>query len=129
MEKPEGITLASWILQLMRDGKLYAFYKSRAWRNLRDKVLSDAHWECADCKAKGAYTKAVMVHHDMEVRQHPGLALSEWYTDEQGRRRRNLWPLCFDCHERRHDRMFSGHDNGASERAREMEERFPERWD
>jgi len=38
------------------------------------------------------------------VKQHPELALQEWYT-YKGKTYRNLVPLCHDCHDKAHERM------------------------
>lgn len=87
---------------LVSANQLHKFYTCAEWLSLRAEVLADDHFECQDCKAHGRYTRADTVHHDRFVRKHPELALSRYYTDGSGVKRRNLVSLCHDCHERRH---------------------------
>lgn len=97
--------LGVYIRQLIAEDKLYRFYKSREWLQLRDEVLRDNHYECQHCLRRGKYTRAVMVHHVNEVRKRPDMALSKTYIDIEGREQKNLVPLCFACHETEHDRF------------------------
>lgn len=101
MEKEK---LSNWIKQLIRDDKLYQFYKSKEWKKLKEQVLQEAHYECEWCKKKGKITRAVEVHHVQLVRKHPELALSKYYTFK-GQQYKNLIPLCHDCHDKAHERM------------------------
>ena len=102
----DNVQLASWIRQLISENKLYKFYKSHDWLELRDEVLRENHYECQRCAEKGMYTRAVMVHHVNEVRKHPHLALTKEIEDKvTGRTYKNLVPLCFACHEDEHDRF------------------------
>ena len=110
MRKPMGVSLASWIRGLEQDGRLYAFYKSPEWRELRARVIEQAHGECERCRERGAYSRAVTVHHVNEVKDRPDLALSMWYTDERGERRRNLLALCNRCHNDVHGRTLRGRE-------------------
>lgn len=103
-----GPMLARWIRELYKQGKIYKFYKTKEWVALRDRVLSDNHYECEDCLKRGIYTRAVLVHHDQEVRDRPDLALSYYYRDAAGELHKNLFSLCFTCHEVRHDRAWVG---------------------
>ena len=89
------------IAQLISQGDELRFYTRYAWKRLRREVLSDHNHECQDCKARGKYTRATMVHHEQTLRQRPDLALSKWYKDGTGRHRQ-LTPLCDDCHKLRH---------------------------
>lgn len=127
MKRPLDKSLAQWIRELEQEGKLYRFYKCDEWLRLRDDVLFDAHYECEDCAAKGKYERAYLVHHEMEVRDHPELALSRTYRDGSGKVRKQLWALCYRCHEVRHGRMFPG-NNGMKREPSELELRIPERW-
>lgn len=101
MDKRE---LKQWIERLIQEGKLYQFYKSKAWIQKKTKVLDDYHNECAWCKEHGKIRKAETVHHVQFVKKHPELALDEYYT-HGGKTYRNLIPLCHDCHDRAHERM------------------------
>lgn len=92
------------IQQLIKEGKLYRFYKSKEWIELREKILKENHYECVWCKEKGKISKAEQVHHVQYVKKHPELALSEYYT-YKGKQYRNLIPLCHDCHDKAHGRM------------------------
>ncbi len=102
--------LAAWIHELMREHRLYLFYKSPEWKALRKQVLEEQHHECEDCRAKSpsVVEPAVTVHHIMEVRKHPELALSYSYLDAEGQRHRNLVALCDSCHNARHGRFHGG---------------------
>ena len=101
MEKDK---LMQWIQQLIKAGKLYKFYKSKEWRELKAKVLKEFHTECAWCREWGKISIAETVHHVKFVKAHPELALSEFYT-YNGKQYRNLVPLCHDCHDKAHGRM------------------------
>lgn len=107
MRVPTGKTLASWIRELEREGKLYRFYKTDEWLNLRDQVMRDNHYECSMCKQKqpAVYTRAEHVHHVNEVRRRPELALSRTYRDALGVHD-NLVTLCQPCHNAEHERFF-----------------------
>ena len=104
MRIPTDISLASYIRQLIREDKLYKFYKSDEWRKLRERVLEDNHYECQQCIRKGRYTKAATVHHINEVRKRPDLALSRTYRDQDGVHD-NLMPLCNACHNKEHKKL------------------------
>lgn len=116
-------SLALYIHDLIAQDKLYKFYKSREWLELRDEVLSDSHYECQHCLQRGIYTRAVMVHHVNEVRKRPDMALTKTYIDKAGQEQKNLVPLCFACHEAEHDRF-------ETIRAEQGKEKFSneERW-
>lgn len=64
--------LKKWIEELIREDKLYRFYKSKEWKQLKEDVLAAAHNECVKCKAKGKISKATQVHHVQWVKRHPG---------------------------------------------------------
>lgn len=96
--------LVEWIRKLTEEDKLYKFYKSKEWINLKRKVLKASHNECAWCREKGKISRAEEVHHVQFVRKHPELALSEYYT-YKGEQHKNLIPLCHDCHDKAHERM------------------------
>lgn len=116
--------LAAYIRRLIAEDKLYVFYKSRAWMELRNEVLRDNHYECAHCLQHGKYTRAVMVHHVNEVRKRPDMALTKEYKDDMsGKMVKNLVPLCNACHEAEHDRF-------ENKRAEQGKEKFTnkERW-
>lgn len=99
------------------------FYQRAAWARLRRRVMDEWHGACADCLAKSParFTPATTVHHDARVERLPGWALSEWWVDG-GKVRRNLFPLCADCHEARHER---GRHAGERKPPHEI---TPERW-
>lgn len=97
--------LTARIEELIAQDKLYKFYKSKEWLELRDEVLRDNHYECYHCMQHGKYTRATMVHHVNEVRKRPDMALTKTYIDKEGQERKNLVPLCFACHEAEHDRF------------------------
>ena len=110
----------------------HKFYLWRKWKVLRRQVLEMDHFECACCagryrpdllgSAGPHYTRATMVHHDRALRTYPQYALDVYYTDHTGIKRRNLWPLCHDCHEAVH---------GYRQASRQKVQPFKtdERWD
>lgn len=128
MRCPTDRSLASWIRELIAEGRLYRFYKSQDFRELRAQVLRDYHNECKRCRDRGKYTRAKVVHHVHEVRDRPDLALTRWVREPDGTITENLIPLCQNCHEIEHGRAYEGRDNTNHERLREIEEKYPERW-
>ena len=106
----DGMVNEKWIRELIKTGELWKFYKSREWRKLKASILKAAHYECAECKKHGKITRhdeggklISTVHHVCRVREHPELALSEWYKDyETGKLEKNLIPVCKACHNRLH---------------------------
>lgn len=93
--------LVTWINELIEEDKLWKFYKSKEFRNLKEEVLREQHYECQECKKLGKITKADTVHHVQHVRKHPELALSKYYT-YQGKQYRNLIAVCKSCHNKLH---------------------------
>lgn len=92
--------------------ELWRFYKSKEWRSLKDKILKENHYECAECKKRGVITRYDVddegnkrllstVHHVQFVRKHPALALSRTYT-YAGKTYQNLIPVCKACHNKLH---------------------------
>lgn len=123
MHVPTDRSLVTWIRELEKAGKLYKFYKTAEFQELRTRVLEKDHNECVMCMEKGRYSPAKVVHHVKEVRDFPELALSLYYNDSEGQHR-NLLSLCQNCHEIVHGRAFKGRIN----EPRYDKERFPERW-
>ncbi|WP_153123264.1 HNH endonuclease [Peribacillus tepidiphilus] len=87
------------LIQLIRTDNLMKFYKSKEWRELRQKAIKRDKYECQHCKRKGKVTTRktlnkygkptkMEVNHIKPVRTHPHLALE---LD-------NLEYLCIDCH-------------------------------
>lgn len=111
MRVPLNKGLASWIRELEDSGKLYLFYSTYEWMQLRDDVLRANHYECVRCKEKepAVYRRAEHVHHVNEVRIRPDLALSRTYRDAAGVHD-NLLPLCMDCHNAVHGRFLKASD-------------------
>lgn len=107
MRIPTDISLATYIRNLIKADKVEQFYQSKDWKELRQEVLCDLHYECQECLKKGEYTKADCVHHWNEVKDRPDLALSKFYTDEHGQQQRQLVPLCNRCHNIVHDKLGS----------------------
>ena len=105
MRIPNNMSLASYIRMLIRQDKVHLFYQTEDWKECRADVLEELHNECQDCLKKGRYTRADCVHHHNEVRHRPDLALSKYYTDEEGQRQRQLIPLCNTCHNIRHEKL------------------------
>ena len=83
------------------------FYNSMAWRNKRKWIKERDGNECQWCKEKGKLTtdngernrngrkkNALIVHHIKEYEHYPELRLKD----------DNLVTVCFECHERHHER-------------------------
>lgn len=129
MRRPTDRSLESWVRELIAEGRLYRFYKSEEFQELRAQALRDHHNECAECAKRGKYRRAKVVHHVHEVRDRPDLALTRWVREPDGSITENLIPLCQEHHEMAHGRAFAGRgEHLQAEREREAEERFPERW-
>ena len=93
------------IVECINTGKLYRVYKTKEWLRLKQEVLEEFHFECANCKAKGIITRAQTVHHVKHVKEYPQFIYSKYYTDIYGKQQRNLIPLCNRCHNEEHDRF------------------------
>ena len=107
---PQDIALDVWIRQLIREDKIYLFYKSDDWLELRDDVMKDAHYECQYCLKNGIYKRAEMVHHINEVRKRPDLALTRDFIDPITHEKIiNLVALCNSCHEKEHPDRFGNY--------------------
>ena len=105
MRIPTDIPLATWIRQLIKANRIELFYKCQEWIELRLEVLIENHYECQECLKRGIYTRADCVHHVNEVRKRPDLALSKFYTDKEGKKQKQLVPLCNKCHNIIHDKL------------------------
>ena len=69
-----------------RDKDMQAFYKSKAWRNLRYQYL-EAHPICEECEKNGKLTSAIIVDHIVPIKS-GGEPLDV----------ANLQALCWSCH-------------------------------
>ena len=105
MRVPDDKSLESYIRELIKEDKVEQFYQTDDWKELREKVLEDNHYECGKCIEKGKYARAECVHHVNEVRVKPDLALSKYYVDKEGNKLLNLIPLCNTCHNIIHDKL------------------------
>lgn len=94
-----GITGAELqrLAALIASGREYKFYSWSCWLHTRAEVLKLDHYECQRCKAKGRYSRAVLVHHVKHLKDRPDLALSIWDGEE-----RQLVSVCKKCHEELH---------------------------
>lgn len=118
----DTLELKRWIEDLIAKDELWRFYKSKQWIALKQSVLKENHYECAECKKQGKVTRYDIddegrknlistVHHVQFVRKHPELALSRNYT-YQGKEYKNLIPVCKACHNKLHpEKMNSGKNN------------------
>lgn len=85
------------LVALITSGQEYQFYSWSCWLRTRAEVLKMDHYECQRCKARGRYSKAVLVHHVKHLKDRPDLALSIWDGEE-----RQLVSVCKKCHEELH---------------------------
>lgn len=85
------------------------FYWSSDWRKMRNYIRKRDNQECQECKRNGRVTtyadSRLIVDHIIELEIRPDLRLKP----------SNLEVKCFDCHERKHGRMFEG-SNGKTNR-------------
>lgn len=91
-----------WINSLIKEGNIHNFYVWRKWDIERLFVLQHDRFECQMCKARGRYSKAVIVHHVEHLKRRPDLALSMFTIGEDGKQKRQLISVCRACHERCH---------------------------
>lgn len=105
MRIPKDIPLATWIRQLIREDRVELFYFTDEWKELRLEVLEENCYECQECLKRGRYTRAICVHHVNEVKHKPNLALSKFYIAKDGTKKKNLLPLCNECHNIIHDKL------------------------
>ena len=92
-------TLLARLTSLIESGCVDSFYHWTEWEKARLTVLAFDHYECQSCKAKGRYSKAVIVHHIKHLKDRPDLALSI-YDSNTGQRQ--LISVCKECHEKEH---------------------------
>lgn len=93
----------------MDEREAKSFYNSKAWKKKRMEILKRDYFECQDCRARlrkaqeqgvtltgteRFIRRAEEVHHKLELREHPELALDD----------DNLISLCVQCHNMRHGR-------------------------
>lgn len=97
--------IEKFIKKCISNNEMYKFYKSEDWINLRNKIMTEQHNECFECKKNGIYKKADIVHHIKHVRNYPNLALSRKFIDDDGILKDNLICLCHACHEREHKKL------------------------
>lgn len=108
MRVPNDKRLEDWIRELIKANKLYKFYKTRDWLNLKQAVMEDHHFECKRCNEVGRLRIATTVHHEFEVRKYPRMALTRYVYDSDGDKREVLHPLCNQCHNDVHGRTLKG---------------------
>ena len=104
---------------LIDQSRQQLFYWWPEWFRLRDAVLRLDRFECQLCKARGRYSRAVIVHHVKHLQDRPDLALSIWDPDTG---ERQLVSVCKACHEREHPEALTRYE-------RTHEPLTAERWD
>ncbi|MYL50265.1 HNH endonuclease [Halobacillus litoralis] len=83
------------IKKLIIEDKLVKFYQCKSWRILRLQALERDNYECQECKRKGKVGPGQNVHHIMEVKTYPYLALDL----------KNVESVCVNCHNKEHKRL------------------------
>ena len=112
MRIPKDVPLSRYIRQLIAENNIEQFYQSDDWKELRKEVRRELHNECQECLKRGIYTRADCVHHVLEVKNRPDLALSKYYTDRDGQQQRQLVTLCDTCHNIVHDKLYNWQRKG-----------------
>ena len=102
---------------LLDAGSEHEFYSWPEWRRLRREVLAVDNCECQECKRRGVYSRASIVHHVRHLRDRPDLALSVYNGDS-----RQLEAVCKRCHEELHP-------DSQRQYAPSAPPLTPERWD
>jgi 5-methylcytosine-specific restriction endonuclease McrA len=102
---------------LLEAGAEHEFYSWPEWRRLRREVLTVDNCECQECKRRGVYSRASIVHHVRHLRDRPDLALSVYDGDS-----RQLEAVCKRCHEELHP-------DSQRQYAPSAPPLTPERWD
>ena len=99
------------------------FYDTGSWRQKRKEVLKKLNRECQLCKQHGRHSRAVIVHHVYHLDEFPQWGLLEFVSDPvTGERRRNLLPVCRNCHE------TECHPERMRQAQAKTEPITPERW-
>lgn len=75
------------------------FYKTRAWKKKRPRVLKRDSYQCQECKRYGKSTEATTVHHIIP------LAWCLLFNKVLALSNINLISLCNKCHDKMHDRI------------------------
>lgn len=102
-------TVGKWIKELIERDQIEKFYHSSAWLKKAEEVKKIDNYECQLCKQEGKVTTCgsrrddgksiqISIHHIQEIRKRPELALSIWYTDDNGEKARNLITVCETHH-------------------------------
>lgn len=105
-----------WLKKLIENNELEKFYHDAQWLKVAAIVKQLDNYECQFCKKEGRVTTEGMlnakgkpiqmsVHHEKEVKKYPELALSIFYYDDNGNKKRNLKCTCESCHNRKHKKF------------------------
>lgn len=92
------------------DPKAQKFYDSAEWKKLRAEVLALDHHECQECKAKGIYKRATIVHHVKHIDERWDLRAKIFDGDE-----RQLVSVCAECHNRLHPERFEDRETSGKD--------------
>lgn len=113
-----------------------SIYKTKTWSKLRERVLKYDKGICQRCA--GNYksdptlpkrlTKAVLVHHHFEAEKYP-LWKYRMFVTIDGKQVRNLYSLCYACHEEVHKDTHRNSDQKKRKWYRTNEFTTEERWD
>ena len=84
------------LIQTIIEGREDKFYNSRRWRKLAKEIKTRDNNECQQCKSRGYVGSADCVHHIIEIKVNPLLALTT----------SNLMTVCNKCHNIIHDKLL-----------------------
>ena len=88
------------LIQYIIDGREDKFYNSRRWRKLAKQVKARDDDECQQCKDRGYVGPAECVHHKIEIKDKPMMALTK----------SNLTALCLKCHNIIHEKYKNNNE-------------------
>ena len=111
-----------WLKKLIEEDNLEKFYHNAQWIRVSKEVRKMDHRECQPCKRAGRVTTVdtlnedgkpiqMSAHHWKEVKVYPELALSIWYVDADGKRKRNIEYVCEACHNKIHHKYSNPEKN------------------
>ena len=86
----------------MSEGVLKKFYKSKEWRNLRERLILERGTICEDCKKQIVESRFIQLHHIIELTE------TNYLDSNISLNPSNIKVLCQQCHNKTHGRWCKG---------------------